>query len=176
MKSNSVNGLSVSIDQHSTAVLHLHEAVQPTNYQAIINTAEALLAQGHTHLVIDLAYVSRLTLMTLFTLYSLAAIANKQKPTNPEGGWNALHEMENNLMGQTVTTLNLCAPQAKVAQALRQGGFSDIVAMWTTLPMALQAFSPPAKPVYKPVRPLPAWQTAVPYYAGSSSSRPIAIR
>jgi len=176
MKSNSVNGVSVTINQRGTAVLHLHEAVQSTNYQAIIDTAEKLLAKGFIHLVIDLAYVPRLTLMTLFTLYNLAALANNQQPADPEGGWNALHEMENKLMGQTVTNMNLCAPQPKVAQALRQGGFSDIVAMWTTLPMALQAFSPPTKPLHKPIRPLPAWQTAVPYYAGSSSSKPIAIK
>jgi anti-anti-sigma regulatory factor len=162
MKSYSVNSMSVSINQEATAVLHLHEAVKPTTYQTIIDAAKELFAEGYIHLVVDLTYVPRLNLTTLFTLYSLAAIANGQPPAAPEDGWNALHEMENKLAGQTVTNLNLCGPQPQVALTLKQGGLTDIVAMWPTLSMALKAFSSPtAKPVYTPIHPKPAWQTAV---------------
>ncbi len=170
MNEFSVNTIPVSTTPRQSAIiLHLHEAIKPSNYEAIIATVKSYLATGHTHLVVDMLDVPRLTLTTLFTLYSLAALAQNQQPANPEGGWNALHEMANALADQPVTNMNMCAVHPTVAQALQQGGFAEVVALWPTLAHAVNAFnltrktavSPTVKPVAKPVQSRPAQQTAV---------------
>lgn len=116
-----------SITKQPTIILQLHEAIQPSTFQTIIDETAALFAAGHTHIVIDLSTLPHLNLTTAFTLYSIAAIANKESPADPEDGWYALHEMAHNLSGKKMTNMHLCAPQPKVARALAQNGFTDSV-------------------------------------------------
>ncbi len=170
MNEFSVNTIPVSTTPRQSAIiLHLHETIKPSNYEAIIATVKSYLATGHTHLVVDMLDVPRLTLTTLFTLYSLAALAQNQQPANPEGGWNALHEMAHTLADQPVINMNLCAVQPNVVKALQQGGFANIVELWPTLGHAVNAFnltsktaaSPVVKSLVLPIQPRAAQQTAV---------------
>lgn len=168
MNEYSVNTIPVrTIPRQSAIILHLHEAAKPSNYEAIISTVKSFLATGHTHIVVDMLGVSRLNLTTLHTLYSIALLANKQQPADPEGGWNALHEMANKLAEQPVTNINLCAVQPGVAYALRQGGFADVVDLLPTLAQAINAFNLTGKTATpqtkKPVaRPFPSSRLAQP--------------
>ncbi|WP_420629545.1 hypothetical protein [Candidatus Leptofilum sp.] len=143
MNSYAVNTIPVSnVKKQSAIILTLHESITPSTYEEIITTVKSYLATGHTHLVVEMLGVPRLNLTTLFTLYSLVALAKNQQPANPEGGWNAIYTMADAFVDEPVSNMNVCAVQPNVAQALRQGGFADVVEIFSTLGKAVNAFNP----------------------------------
>ena len=157
------------INKQQAAIVNLHEAVKPADYQELITTVQTLFCDGSIRMVIDLSDVPQLNLTTLFSLYSIASIANNQAPADAAYGWDALNEMAGRLIDQKVPNLVLCTPKPKMLRALQKGKFTDSVTSFDTLSEAIVSFAKPTilkeqlsqLTVHKKYR-SPDWLTAVP--------------
>jgi anti-anti-sigma regulatory factor len=78
----------------STTVLALTGELDASNYESLIAAARTARAAGATGLVLDLAGLTFMASSGLVALYSAVRIMAGEEPPDPEMGWGAIHEME----------------------------------------------------------------------------------
>jgi len=102
------------------AVVALSGELDASNYQQLIDTARSLKAQGAHHFILDLSGLTYMGSSGLVAIHSAALLARGIEPPSPEDGWDAFHQMSNEVAtGSDDGSLRLVAPPPSVDRAPR---------------------------------------------------------
>ncbi len=102
------------------AVLALAGELDASNYERLIEAAQAAYGRGARGLVLDMSGLTFMASSGLVALYSAVRIMRGDEPPDPESGWGALHELANE--EATARNVRLAAVQPPVERVLDRTG------------------------------------------------------
>ena len=116
--------LLIAIEREQAAqpvgVMRLEGELDQSNFMDVINHARELRAEGIGHVVLDLTQLSYMGSSGIFALRSVAIIMSGDEPPDPEGGWGAFHEMQD--QSEEVARVRVLSPQPQVDRVLDRTG------------------------------------------------------
>ncbi|HZM72034.1 MAG TPA: STAS domain-containing protein [Candidatus Polarisedimenticolia bacterium] len=121
------------------AVLTLAGELDASNYERLIEAAQAAYGRGARGLVLDMTGLTFMASSGLVALYSAVRIMRGDAPPDPESGWGALHELANE--ESTARNVRLAGVQPAVERVLERTGLRrlfEIDASSTEATAALQ--------------------------------------
>ena len=122
------------------AVVALSGELDASNYQQLIDTARSLKAEGTHHFILDLSGLTYMGSSGLVAIHSAALLARGIEPPSPEDGWDAFHQMSNEVAtGSDDGSLRLVAPPPSVDRALDRTGMKRLFAIHADRAEALDA-------------------------------------
>ena len=122
------------------AVVALSGELDASNYQQLIDTARSLKAQGAHHFILDLSGLTYMGSSGLVAIHSAALLARGIEPPSPEDGWDAFHQMSNEVAsGSDDGSLRLVAPSPSVDRVLERTGMKRLFAVYPDRAEALGA-------------------------------------
>lgn len=140
-----MNNSKFALHTHQTdcavLIMRIHGRLDGDSYTQLIDEAQSLYNQDHRHLILDLTHVRKLSLAGLFGLHSVAAIFNGDEPLAPEGGWQALRVMKNDLDSGPHLQFKLSNPQPQVRHLLNQTGFDAYIDVFDDVGTAVASFA-----------------------------------
>jgi anti-anti-sigma factor len=107
-------------DAQPIAIVSLSGELDASNYERLIDTARAEYDGGARGLVLDLAELSFMASSGLVALYSAARIFRGDPPPDPESGWQAIHDMDDE--SSHARNVRLAACQPAVVRVLERTG------------------------------------------------------
>ena len=107
------------------AVLALAGELDASNYESLIARAAEAYDGGARHLVLDLGGLTFMASSGLVALYSAVRIMRGEAPPDPEGGWGAIHEMEED-SDRASDAVRLATVQPAVARVLDRTGLTRL--------------------------------------------------
>ena len=122
------------------AVIATHGDIDASNFMALVEQAEAVYKEGYRNILLDLTDTPFLSSSGLVALHSMALLVRGEKPLNPEDGWAAFHDMENNLESGLQEHLKLLNPQPRVVRTLERSGLNEYLATYTDREEAIRSF------------------------------------
>lgn len=122
-------------------ILRLEGDLDATSYEQLIEAGKTAVASGASRILIDLRAVPYMGSSGLVALHSLALMLAGEAPPDPEGGWDAHHQMARSVEGGMQDRLRLCAAQPAVLRVLERTGMTRFIAVQDDEADALAAFS-----------------------------------
>lgn len=113
-------------------------------YLDVTKEAQKLVLAGTNNLLLDLSEMTFISSSGLVTLHSIAMLMRGETPLDPEGGWNTLGAIANEVENseQYEPHFKLLNPQPQVQKALTVTGFDQILEIFTERNQALASFEP----------------------------------
>jgi anti-anti-sigma regulatory factor len=107
------------------AVFSLAGELDASNYETLIDRARGAYDAGARALVLDLGAVTFMASSGLVALYSAVRIMRGEAPPDPDAGWGAIHDMEEDTEGRTAG-VRLAAVQPPVQRVLDRTGMARL--------------------------------------------------
>lgn len=111
---------SVPSSSPSVAVLALTGELDASNYETLVERVQAAYAGGARKLVVDMSGLTFMASSGLVALYSAVRIMRGEAPPDPESGWAAIHDMEED--DAASASVRLAAPPSPVYRVLERTG------------------------------------------------------
>lgn len=102
------------------AVLTLAGELDASNYERLIEAAQAAYGRGSRGLVLEMTGLTFMASSGLVALYSAVRIMRGDEPPDPDSGWGALHELANE--ESTARTVRLAGVRPSVERVLDRTG------------------------------------------------------
>lgn len=122
------------------AVLALDGELDASNYESLIDRVRAAHEAGAASLVLDLGELTFMASSGLVALYSAARLMRGDAPPDPELGWGAIHEMEDEA-GAESPVVRLAAVQPPVERVLDRTGLRRLFHLDATRADAIAALT-----------------------------------
>jgi anti-anti-sigma regulatory factor len=122
-------------------VLRIEGDLDARSYEQLIEAGKAAVADGASHILIDLRAVPYMGSSGLVAIHSLALMLGGEAPADPESGWDAHHQMARSVEGGMQDRLRLCAAQPAVLRVLERTGMTRFIAVHEDEADALAAFA-----------------------------------
>jgi anti-anti-sigma regulatory factor len=135
--------LQVTTDEaggRPVSVLAVSGEIDHATFQAIIDRARALYAEGARRLVIDLSGVTYLGSSGLVALHSAALIFAGLEPPDPEAGWSAFHGMRDDSEAGATENVKLLSPSPRAASVLERTGMRTLFEVFDDRAAAVASF------------------------------------
>jgi anti-anti-sigma regulatory factor len=126
------------------AVISTHGDIDASNFMDLVHTAEQAYQAGARNILLDLTDTPFLSSSGLVALHSIAMLLRGKPALDPASGWQAIHEMENNLADGVQEHIKLLNPQPRVVRTLERSGLTGFFAVFTDREAALASFQPNA--------------------------------
>jgi anti-anti-sigma regulatory factor len=126
-------------DRVPVAVMKLEGELDAASYLDVIERARQLSEQGTKNILLDLANLTYMGSSGLFALHSVAMLLRGQEPPDPEGGWSALHSVEEG-ESEAVERVKLLDPQPQVDRVLERTGMKRFFETYTDRAAAIGSF------------------------------------
>lgn len=107
------------------AVLALDGELDASNYESLIDRVRAAHQAGAAALVLDLGRLTFMASSGLVALYSAVRLMRGDAPPDPELGWGAIHEMEDEADAES-PVVRLAAVQPAVERVLDRTGLKRL--------------------------------------------------
>lgn len=130
-------------------VVSTHGDIDASNFQELVRSAEDLYKAGYRNILLDLGDTPFLSSSGLVALHSIALLLRGKPALDPEAGWNAFHEMENDLTNGVQEHIKLLNPQPRVIRTLERSGLTGYFAIFTDRKEALASFQASKAPADK---------------------------
>lgn len=123
------------------AVITTHGDIDASNFNDLVKVAQKAYSAGLRDILLDLGDTLFLSSSGLVALHSISLLLRGQPPLDPEAGWAAFHEMENNLTDGMQQHMKLLNPQPRVVRTLEHSGLLGYFQVFTDKKEALASFS-----------------------------------
>ncbi len=123
------------------AVIATHGDIDASNFNDLVKVAQKAYNAGARDILLDLGDTPFLSSSGLVALHSISLLLRGQAPLNPEDGWGAFHEMENNLTSGMQQHMKLLNPQPRVIRTLERSGLVGYFPVFTDKKEALASFT-----------------------------------
>lgn len=122
-------------------ILRLEGDLDARSYEQLIDVGRTAVADGASHILVDLRAVAFMGSSGLVALHSLALMLAGEAPRDTEGGWDAHHQIARSVEGGQQDRLRLCAVQPAVMRVLERTGMTRFIAVHEDEADALAAFA-----------------------------------
>jgi len=122
------------------AVLALTGELDASNYESLMDAAAAAYGGGARSLVLDLGGLTFMASSGLVALYSVARIFRGEAPADLDGGWSAIHSMEEDADAAS-PVVRLAAVQPAVDRVLERTGMKRMFGVDPTREAAVAALA-----------------------------------
>jgi len=123
-------------------IMKLKGELDASSYMEVTKEAQNLVLAGTDNMLLDLSEMTFISSSGLVTLHSIAMLMRGETPLDPDGGWNTLgaiaNEVENSEKNEP--HFKLLNPQPQVKKALNVTGFDQILEIFTDRERALASF------------------------------------
>jgi anti-anti-sigma factor len=109
-------------------VVTLAGELDASNYERLIDTVRTGYDAGARGLVLDLAGLTFMASSGLVALYSAVRIMRGDPPPDPESGWQAIHDIEDEA-GGVARNIRLAGVQPAVDRVLERTGLRRLFAL-----------------------------------------------
>ena len=137
--------MNITISQEQgqvpVTVLHLHGAVDGSNYKDLIATAKTAFDNGARAFLIDLSEVTFISSSGLVALHFIARMTKGQALPDTEQGWETFRAMGRDRGTGTLTHAKLLNPQPKIVNVLETVGFKPYFEIFSELNEAVASFA-----------------------------------
>jgi hypothetical protein len=124
----------------TTTILDVHNTLDGTSIQTLLESVQANLKKGTRRIIINLAGVDKVSRAGLVGLYMIGELLEGRSLHDLEG-WKVIGQMRMTLeQGGTFPNLSLAAPNQNVVNSLRTSGFDRLVRTLPTVDDAIAAF------------------------------------
>jgi len=120
------------------AVLALAGELDASNYETLVARVQAAYADGARRLVLDMSGLTFMASSGLVALYSAVRIMRGEAPPDPESGWSAIHDMEDD--GAASKAIRLAGPPSPVYRVLDRTGLIRLFQIDETAAASVAAF------------------------------------
>lgn len=120
------------------AVMTLEGELDQSNYLEVIDRVREARDAGVTAVLLDLTGLTYMGSSGIFALRSIAMVLDNTEPPDPEGGWGAIHEMDNR--ATDTGRVKILNPQPAVDRVLERTGMKRFFETFTDRATALAAF------------------------------------
>ncbi len=127
---------------HCESIITLvpHGEINNANYNELIEGVCQIMEAYHGNIVLDMSDISRLSLSGLAALHSLARIASGGQAEDMQAGWQAIHDLREDVDRGYAKCMKLCSPQPQVRQFLQENSMSCILDVYPDRQSALESF------------------------------------
>jgi len=119
-------------------VVELAGELDASNYEQVIDVVRKEYDAGSRGLVFDLGELTFMASSGLVALYSVVRIMRGEAPPDPEAGWGAIHDMEEDTEDR-ISTVRLAALQPAVERVLDRTGMKRLFEVDASREAALAA-------------------------------------
>lgn len=136
--------MEITVDNDATpggqpvTVVGLQGELDASSYLDLIGRARELTEAGSERLLLDLSGLAYMGSAGLFALHSIAMLLRGEAPPDPEHGYAALHDAEEE--DETIGQLKLLNPQPQVDRVLERTGMKRFFEVHTERAAALASF------------------------------------
>jgi hypothetical protein len=131
---------TVDLPSPGVAVIALDGELDASNYRELIDEGRRLYAGGVRTLVLDLAGLTYMASSGIVALHSLALIFQGHEPPDPEAGWQAIHDISSDVLGDhRVDDLRIAAPAPPIDRVLDRTGLKNLLPVYGNRAAALAA-------------------------------------
>jgi stage II sporulation protein AA (anti-sigma F factor antagonist) len=120
------------------AVLALAGELDASNYETLVDRVRSAYADGARKLVLDMSALTFMASSGLVALYSAVRIMRGEAPPDPEAGWGAIHDMEEDHGASG--DVRLAGPPSPVYRVLDRTGLIRLFQIDETVAASLAAF------------------------------------
>jgi anti-anti-sigma regulatory factor len=120
------------------AVLALAGELDASNYETLVTRVQGAYADGTRRLVLDMTALTFMASSGLVALYSAVRIMRGEAPPDPESGWAAIHDMEED--SGASGAVRLAGPPSPVYRVLDRTGLIRLFQIDDTAAAAVAAF------------------------------------
>jgi anti-anti-sigma factor len=122
-------------------ILRIKGDLDGSNYQDLIALARKEYESGARDFLVDLSGTTYTSSAGLIALQSIVKLVRNEKPFDPEAGWGALHEIEEQAeKGILLEHVKLLSPQPRVEKVFEMAGLKSIFPIFTDRAVALASF------------------------------------
>jgi anti-anti-sigma regulatory factor len=115
--------------------------IDASNFNQLVSAAQKAYEAGARDILLDLSQTPFLSSSGLVALHSISLLLRGEAPLDPESGWSAIHQMEDNLSAGVQQHMKLLNPQPRVQRTLERSGLTEYFAVFTDRQDALASFS-----------------------------------
>jgi hypothetical protein len=131
---------TVDLPSPGVAVIALEGELDASNYRDLITEGRRVYAEGARTLVLDLAGLSYMASSGIVALHSLALIFEGHEPPDPEEGWQAIHEVSADVIGDhQVDALRIASAAPPIDRVLDRTGLKNLLPVYEDRAAALAA-------------------------------------
>ncbi len=134
--------LTIAVTQENArvpvAVMSLEGELDAASYLDALASAREVVEGGASHILLDLEQLSYMGSSGIFVIHSVAMLLRGEEPPNPEGGWDALHQADEDDPSEVAANLKLLSPQPQVDRALERSGMKRSSRHSRTVPKPLR--------------------------------------
>jgi anti-anti-sigma regulatory factor len=121
------------------AVIELHGALNGASYQKLVDKVLAILQEGVSRIIINLANVHSVNRAGIASLYMVGGIL-EGRAVSDQDGWAVYKQMDIDLeQNRTFERLVLVAPNEEIASVLRAAGLDKLVPTLSSMEKAIAA-------------------------------------
>ena len=136
--------LTIAVDHESArvpvAVMRLEGELDAASYLDLLASARQLIADGDGYLLLDLESLTYMGSSGLFVIHSMAMLLEGREAPDPEDGWGAIHQAEEEDETAAGGRLKLLAPQPQVDRVLERSGLKRFFPTYSNRAEALGSF------------------------------------
>jgi anti-anti-sigma regulatory factor len=136
--------MNISFEQAAgrvpVTIMKLSGKLDASNYEDVIARAREYVASGTRALLIDMREVPFMASSGLVALHSIVLLMQGRTPPDPEHGWHALHDLEQDQDAGAQPYVKLLDPQPKVRQTLDLTGLSEFFEIYDDRQAAIDSF------------------------------------
>lgn len=129
---------SIATGDDRIAALALVGELDASNYETFVDRVRAAYDAGARGLALDLGGLTFMASSGLVALYSVVRIMHGEAPPDPEAGWGAIHDMEEDREDRTAA-VRLAAVQPAVDRVLERTGMKRLFEVDETREASLAA-------------------------------------
>ena len=121
------------------AVMSLEGELDAASYLDALASAREVVEGGASHMLLDLEQLTYIGSSGIFVIHSVAMFLRGEEPPNPDDGWGAIHQADQDESAAS-PNLKLLAPQPQVDRALERSGMKRFFETYTDRAEALASF------------------------------------
>ena len=121
-------------------ILAIHGDLDASNYEDVIAKARELYQSGARDLLLDLSAMPFMGSSGVVVIHRVAMLLRGEVPPDPEMGWQAIHEIDQDRRAGKQQHVKLLGPQAKVNRTLQMTGLDEFFDIFTDRQAALESF------------------------------------
>jgi anti-anti-sigma regulatory factor len=128
------------LGRQPVTILAVRGEIDYANFGELTERARALYETGSRNLLLDLSGVTYLGSSGLVALHGVAMIFRGEEPPDPEGGWSAIHAMNEDDAAGTDPHVKLLNPSPQADRVLERTGMRELFEVFDDRAAAVNSF------------------------------------
>ena len=121
-------------------ILRLDGDLDASSYEELIDAGRSSVADGARYILIDMRRVPFMGSSGLVAIHSIVLMLAGEQPPDPEGGWDAHHQLSQSAEAGMQDRVRLLGPVPAVQRVLERTGMTRFIAVYDDEASAIAAF------------------------------------